>query len=214
MVERLRQFFSSKIIFKNKYLIHLNKCSFKLLYQIMTAKTITENHLHVSEPKWFAIRTRFKSEKIAHRLLKAKGINAYLPIRKLVRRYEKKIRYVDMPLINGFVFVNIIKKEYVQVLETEYVAGFLKFGQNLLAIPDEQIKLIHRLLGENIELDVHPTNLTKGDWVEVMAGPLLGFKGRLIQMDGKEKFIVDLVNAAHSLEITIDIHLLKKIDIE
>ena len=176
-----------------------------------TAIKAPENHLDINEPRWFAIRTRFKSEKLAFKQLTLKGVDAYLPIKKLTRRYSKKIRQVDMPLINSFVFVKIKKIEYVPVLETEYVAGFLKFGQNLLSIPESQIDLIKKLLGEKIEVVVHQDGLKKGDWVEVIAGPLLGLRGQLVTLHGKERVLVELVNSGLTLQIDIENQLLKQI---
>lgn len=172
-----------------------------------------ESHLSEEEPRWFAIRTRFKSEKLAHKQLLNRKIDAYLPIRHLTRRYGRKKREIDLPLINNFVFVKIVKKDYLTVLQTEYVNGFLKLGNNLLAIPETQIELIRRLLGENVEVElVESTGLEKGDWVEVTMGPLLGMQGRLIQIRGKEKVLVDLITSGYSLEISIDNQLLRKID--
>jgi transcription antitermination factor NusG len=174
---------------------------------------IHESHLSEIEPKWFAIRTRFKSEKLAHKQLIARQIDAYLPIRHVLRRYGRKKREIDLPLINNFVFVKILKKDYLTVLQTEYVNGFLKLGHNLLSIPEEQIELIRRLLGENVTVElVENQGLEKGDWVEVTMGPLLGLQGRLVQVKGKEKVIVELITSGYSLEISIDNQLLAKIN--
>lgn len=171
-----------------------------------------ENHLSETEPRWFAVRTRFKSEKVALKQLLSYQINAYLPIKTLTRRYSKKIRHVEMPLINSFVFVKITKAQYIKVLETEYVAGFLKFGQNLLSIPEEQIDLIKRLLGENIEVTANEEHFQKGDMVEVIAGPLLGLRGYLLNIQGKERVMVELTNSGFTLQIDVDYHLLRRID--
>ncbi len=172
-----------------------------------------ESHLDELEPRWFAIRTRYKSEKLAYKQLVSRQIDAYLPIRHLIRRYGRKKREVDLPLINNFVFVKIVKKDYLTVLQTEYVNGFLKLGHNLLSIPEEQIELIRRLLGENIDLEVvENKGLEKGDWVEVTSGPLLGMRGKLVQVKGKEKVLVELINSGYSLEISIDNQLIKRVD--
>lgn len=172
-----------------------------------------ESHLDDIEPRWFAIRTRFKSEKLAHKQLVSRQIEAYLPIRHLLRRYGRKKREIDLPLINNFVFVKIVKKDYLTVLQTEYVNGFLKLGHNLLSIPEEQIELIRRLLGENMDVEVvESQGLEKGDWVEVTMGPLLGMQGKLVQIKGKEKVLVELINSGYSLEISIDNQLLRRVD--
>lgn len=179
----------------------------------MSSKIVNENHLSDTEPRWFAVHTRYKSEKLALKQLTFYGINAYLPIRNLTRRYTSKIRHVELPLINSFVFVKIKKDEYAKVLQTEYVHGFLKFGQNLLSIPESEIDLIRRLIGENIEVTaIEKDYLIKGDLVEVVFGPLLGLKGRLVNIQGKERVVVELTNSGYSLEIDIEAHLLKKIE--
>jgi transcription antitermination factor NusG len=178
-----------------------------------TSKATVENHLSETEPRWFAIRTRYKSEKLAYQQLEKNNIHAYLPLRESIKIYHRKKRVTDLPLINSFVFVKIIKREYIYVLQTEYVSGFLKFGQNLLAIPEEQINLIRRLLGENLDIDIEPSDkvFEKGDWVEVTTGPLLGLRGQLIMVKGKEKVLVELINSGYTLQISIDNQLLKKI---
>ena len=172
-----------------------------------------ENHLDESKPRWFAVRTRFKSEKLAHKQLLAQGVEVYLPIRNVIRIYSRKKRQIDLPLIHNFVFVNIVKKEYVKVLETEYTSGFLKFGQNLLSIPDFQIELIKRLLGENIDVEVvAKTTLLKGDSVEVIAGPLMGLQGNLVNIQGKDTVLVELINSGYTLQLSLDAQLLRKIN--
>jgi transcription antitermination factor NusG len=175
--------------------------------------TSYENHLSESEPKWFAIRTRFKSEKIAMKQLLRMGIETYLPIRQMTRRYGRKIRKVELPLINSFVFVRIKKNEYASVLETEYVSGFLKFGNNLLSIPEIEINMIKRLLGEDIEIEVEPKDdsYIRGDWFEVVKGPLMGMKGCLLNVQGKDKLLIELTNSGHTLHISVDTQLLRKI---
>jgi transcription antitermination factor NusG len=163
-----------------------------------------ENHLHATEPRWFAVKTKFKHEKMAFDLLLRNQIDAYLPLRKLTRRYHRKVRHVDMPLIHSFVFVKVVKKQYIRVLETEYVGGFLRFGKNLLAIPDEQIQILHRLTGEEIPLEVEPNEFRAGVEVEVVAGVLMGMRGRLVSFKGKDKLEIALTNFEHSLLIDID----------
>jgi transcription antitermination factor NusG len=179
------------------------------------AATLTkpnENHISPDTARWFAVRTRFRDEKMALRMLTTYGVHTYLPIQTLTRRYGKKVRHVEMPLINSFVFVKICSHEYKTVLQSEYVTGFLKLGQNILAIPDEQIELMRRLLGEGVELTVEPTiAYQKGDLVEVTAGSLLGLRGTLVNIQGKDKMLVDLINSGYTLQISIDKALLHKI---
>lgn len=170
-----------------------------------------ENHLNETEAKWFAVHTRFKSEKMALKFLSSNDINAYLPIKNLSRHYGKKVRAVEMPLINSCVFVKIKKSEYVKVLETPYTAGFFKIGKNLLAIKEREIELIKKLIGEKIDVEVERKEYLVGDLVEVNSGPLMGLQGKLITINGKQKVAIELINSEFFLKISIDASLLKKL---
>jgi transcription antitermination factor NusG len=59
---------------------------------------------------------------------------------------------------------------------------------------------------------VQEQSYAKGDWVEVTKGPLLGMKGCLLNIQGKDKLLVELTNSGHSLHISIDTDLLRKIN--
>ena len=170
-----------------------------------------ENHLSDKESKWFAVHTRFKSEKMALKYLSSNDVTAYLPLKNLSRKYGNRIRVIEMPLISSCVFVKIKKSEYIKVLETPYTAGFFKIGKNLLSVKDKEIELIQKLIGENIEVEVERKEFLSGDMVEISAGPLMGLQGKLITLNGKQKVAVELINSEFYLKISIELSLLKKI---
>lgn len=112
------------------------------------------NQLDEKELRWFAVYTRSRSEKLVQRMLTKKGIQAYLPLQRLMRRYTRSTRMVDKPLINCYVFVKIIKPQYVPVLETENVSGFVKFNKDMVAIPEHEIDLMRRItLEDGLEIE-------------------------------------------------------------
>jgi transcription antitermination factor NusG len=169
------------------------------------------NQLHESEPRWFAVFTRSKSEKFVQRALTKKDIECYLPLQQLMRRYTRSTRLVEKPLINCYVFVRIVKNQYVRVLETENVAGFVKFNRNMIAIPEAEIDILRRItLEDGLDVTAVPGAFEEGDWVEISAGNLMGMKGRVLKVEGKRKFQVELGHLFHSLLITIDAAFLEK----
>lgn len=170
----------------------------------MSEKELYTNHLHASEPRWFAVYTSVKREKLAHKLLSQKGIHCYLPLLKVTRRYTRKIRTLQLPLISCYLFVKIVRSEYVPVLETEHVLRYIRFSKNLISIPEEEINLIKRVVGEDLPLDVAPTAWHEGDDVEVIAGNLTGLRGKLVALEGKKHFVVELQTLGYSLRMTID----------
>jgi transcription antitermination factor NusG len=128
----------------------------------------------------------------------------------VIRKYERKVKKLEIPLINCYLFVRITKSEYVRVLETEYISRFIKIGKDLIAIPDAEIEILQRVLGENIELEVEQNTFYEGDEVIVSQGNLVGLKGKLVSFQGKEKVMVELATIGYSMLIEMDKSLLTK----
>lgn len=170
------------------------------------------NHLNDSEPRWFAVYTKPKREKLVEKYLRNADISCYLPLQTFTRYYTRKIRKVDLPLINGYIFVKITKKQYVPVLETPDVVHFVKFSKNLIAIPEQDILILRRIVGENIEIEARPlSHIAKGDEVEIIGGRLTGIKGKLVAVENEKNFLVEFNSIGYSLCISVPGHLLQKV---
>lgn len=177
----------------------------------MTSPPPPINQLHETEPRWFAVRTRSKSEKFVQRLLAKKGIQAWVPLQKLMRRYARSTRTVEKPLINAYVFVKITKEHYLPVLETQHTAGFVRFDKHLYAIPEREIDILKRVtLEDGLEVEAIPGAFAAGDAVEIAAGNLMGLRGQVVKVEGKRKFQIALEQLGYSLLITVDVAFLQK----
>jgi transcriptional antiterminator RfaH len=163
-----------------------------------------QHSLSATEPKWFAILTRVKAEKLVCSQLSEKGIKNYVPLQKITRIYSRKRRTVLLPLIYRYVFVNITKSDYVRVLETPHVEMFLKFKQDIIAIPDHEIEWLQRITGENVDFNIENRPYSAGDEVRVVYGNLTGLKGKLIKSLGKNELLVELDHIGIGLRIQID----------
>lgn len=163
------------------------------------------------ELKWYAVYTKYKREKLIHRRLKEKGIETYLPLQQFTRHYKRKKRVVELPLISCYLFTKITRKEEVPVLETPDVVQFVKFNNKLAAIPEEEIRLMKRIVGEEVELEVEPAGLRRGDVVEIIGGNLTGVRGILLQKQSKKNFLVELTHTGYALCMQIDPALLRAV---
>jgi len=169
------------------------------------------NDLAESEYRWFAIYTKYKGEKHVIQSLSKKGIEAYTPLLKTTKKYTRKVKTYEIPILNCYVFVFITKKEYVSVLETEHVINFVKIRKNLVAIPQHEIDLMKRVVGHFDEITLAEENYTIGDQVEIVSGKLTGLKGLLVEINGKKDFLVNLKGAGIQLLINIDPKLIRPI---
>lgn len=110
-----------------------------------------------------------------------------------------------MPLIPSYVFVNISRKEYDSVLQSSYVVNYVRFEGKAATIPDHQIDYL-KLMLEQKDLDVEISHETfrLGQLVEVLAGPLIGLRGKLVHVKGKEKVALEMEKIGYSALIEID----------
>jgi transcription antitermination factor NusG len=166
------------------------------------------NHLEETTSKWFAIFTKYKCEKYVVENLQLKGIDAYVPLLSVTRKYTRKTKHLKIPLINSYAFVYITKRDYVRVLETQYVMGFLKQRKNLISIPAREIELLKRIVGELENVESVPLSFEPGAPVEIIGGNLTGLQGKLIKKQGKNTFVVALETIGYQLEMVIDKNLL------
>ena len=176
-----------------------------------------EIHLSNIESRWFAIYTNYKREKMVADRLKKKGVEHFLPLQKVTRRYTRKVKHLELPLINCYLFVKIKKSEYIRVVETQDVLNFVRLSKNLISIPETEIDVLRLVVGENIEVEAQESrslSLCNGDEVEILGGSLTGMKGILLNQKNEKNFVIELENMGYSLIMDIDPSLLRKIKSE
>lgn len=161
--------------------------------------------------RWYAISTRYKSEKYVVGLITRKRIEAYVPLIRKTKRYTRKIKTYDIPLINCYAFVRIDRSQIVPVLETPNVVGFVKPGDEIIAVRDEEMQLLKRITGEIELIQAEPVSLTPGDRVEIISGNLTGIRGLLTKQNGKHEFVIELDSLGYQLRMVVDKHALRKI---
>ena len=175
-------------------------------------RNIILNQISPTEKRWFAVYTKYKCEKYVAEQLFKKNIEAYVPLISKSKRYTRKIKTYEVPLINCYVFICITKDQYVPVLETEYVMKFLKQGKDLLAIPSAEIDILKRVAGDIEEAYESENVFFEGETVEVISGHLTGMRGKIITRSGKHSFVIDLETIGYQLRINIDIRLLRPLN--
>ena len=161
--------------------------------------------------RWYAVKTRYKCEKQVKKHLSARGIECYLPLLQRTKRYQRKVKRYEVPLINCYVFVRIDLEQRVEVLSNYNVVDFLKIGGEISRVTDEEMAIMKRVVGEIAEVQVDPCKWSHGDEVEVISGSLTGLTGKLMTRAGKHELMVCLETMGCQLRMQIDESLLRRI---
>jgi transcription antitermination factor NusG len=153
---------------------------------------------------WHAVYVKSRAEKKAQLELQAKEIETFLPLQRKLRQWSDRKKWVELPLISGYLFVRISRKEYDQVLKSNNVVSYVKFEGIAAVIPEYQIDYLKLMLKQNSSVvEITREKLEPGQLIEVISGPLIGLKGKLQKIKGKNKVAVEFEQLGYSALVEI-----------
>lgn len=142
---------------------------------------------------WYAVYVKSRAEKKAQTELQIQEIETFLPLQRKLRQWSDRKKWVEMPLISGYLFVKASRKEYDLILQSNYVVSYVRFEGKAAIIPDYQIEYLKLMLKQdNSEIEITREKLKPGQIIEVVAGPLIGLRGKLQKIKGKNKVAIEL----------------------
>jgi transcription antitermination factor NusG len=137
---------------------------------------------------WHAIYVHSRAEKKVHSELTRKEIEAFLPLQRKLRQWSDRKKWVEVPLISGYVFVRITRKEYDTVLQIDNVMQYVRFEGKAAVVRDHDIEVLKRILGQSdLEVEITLDELLPGMLVEIVSGPMMGIRGELVSFRGNNK---------------------------
>lgn len=109
-----------------------------------------------------------------------------------------------MPLITGYLFVKISRSEYDLVLQSNYIVSYVRFEGKAAIINEIQIDYLKLMLKQdNLDIEITKQTFEPGQMIEVIAGPLIGVRGKLIRIKGKNKVAIELEQLGYSALVEI-----------
>lgn len=154
---------------------------------------------------WYAIYVKSRHEKKVAELLEEKGIEAYVPLKKILKQWSDRKKWVEEPVITCYVFVNIDGSQRESVLQTQSVVGYVRNNKQDAKVSNQEIEIMKSILSEpDLEVNLETERLCVGQLCEVISGPLVGKKVKLYELKGKKKVGVCLEEL--KMGLTIDIN--------
>jgi len=160
---------------------------------------------------WFALYTRPRHEKKVYDLLVQKKVETFLPLIERMHQWKDRKKKVSTPLFTSYVFVKIDLKDRFYSLQTHGVVRLVSFGGKPATIPDWQIEQLKQVIKypETVKLEHY---LREGDWVRVIDGPFRNIKGRLKELRGESRVVINIDGIYQSASFVIDKTLVQKIE--
>lgn len=152
------------------------------------------------EVHWYVGRTRSCQERKSAEALARLGIESYIPIQKVRRKWSDRVKVVDQLLLPHIVFVRCTEQKRKEMLEAVYgLVGYMmdrgSTGRRALIVPDSQMddfKFVINGMNGVAEVEITGGRIRQGDTVEFINGPMRGFRCECVELHGKKNIVVRL----------------------
>ncbi len=159
--------------------------------------------------QWWVVHTKSRNEKALAQELCARDISYFLPMTlKVSRKSHRRFKSL-LPLFTGYLFFCGRDEQRLEVLRTNRVANMLEVNDQETLI--SELYQIEKAIRAGVPLVPHDY-IRRGQWCRVIAGPLMGLEGIVLEARQGTRLIlqVDILGQATSVEI--DIHMIEPID--
>jgi transcription antitermination factor NusG len=163
---------------------------------------ITGRHMD-RKSDWYALHTRYQHEKLVAELLALKGFQTFLPTYRTTRQWKDRKKQLSLPLFPGYLFVEDVDEQKVQVLNTPGVCSIISVAGVPSVIASDEIASIRRAVDSVYAVEPHPF-LNEGDVVRVKSGPLAGLEGILTGKKGAYRLVISIQMLGRSAAVEID----------
>lgn len=159
-----------------------------------------------SPKPWFAVRTRARAEKVAALQIKACGIEEFLPLYHVRRKWFDRMKVVSLPLFSGYLFCRCDRQAVTKVSCVSAVANVVGFGNEGAIVPEHEIEAVRRLVASGLPASPCPF-LREGMIVRIRRGPLEDVTGRLVKVKSHYRIVisVEMLNRSVSVEVAPEI---------
>lgn len=166
------------------------------------------------ERHWYVAYTRPRQEKSTQKEIADMGIEAYVPLRKTIKKWSDRKKMVEEPLLRSYIFIHANESERVRAIEAQGAVRYIFFSGQPAIARDRDIQFLKRLLQEEADFDVQTDHIPKGTEVEVVAGLFIGHRGELVDYLNRSRVVLRFEQAGFALTTNIAVQDVRPVGIE
>ncbi|MDR0395147.1 MAG: UpxY family transcription antiterminator [Tannerella sp.] len=149
----------------------------------LNIETIQNDSKTRTRLNWYALYTKPRAEKRVDEKLKTRGIESYLPLHRSPRVWSDRVKIVDIPLFNSYIFVRCRKSEILYMNKICGVARIVFYDGKPAIIRQNEIDSIKTFIKK-----ASGKALCKGDEVEILTGSMKNISGKIVRI--KKKYLL------------------------
>jgi transcription antitermination factor NusG len=127
-----------------------------------------------------------------------------------MRIWSDRKKIVELPLLNGYVFVNEESNKNDIILQTQGVVNFVRSEGKIAVIPEHEMNRLKQLveLGYQLESTAIERKYNEGDKIKINSGALKGIEGFVIEQKGNRYIEVLLDSIGRCIRVKLPQELL------
>lgn len=162
---------------------------------------------------WFAVYVNVKHEKKVVQKLQDIHVEAYSPMVKKLQQWSDRKKWVEFPMLSGYVFVKINIADKEKVLSCAGVFAFIKFNGIEARIRDSEIRILKSIEESGYDVTQELAEVKLNDAVIITQGPLKGLKGTIIQFQNTDYVQLELESLNQTIKVKVPKHIIKSVEI-
>jgi transcription antitermination factor NusG len=160
---------------------------------------------------WKVVYVAPRAEKKVSKRLTQLGIDNYVPLKREKRQWSDRQKWVEFPLISGYVFVRPNNANRELVFKAEGILNFVRSNGKDAEVTVREIQVLQMIEEKGYYVEGHFERLSVGDYTEIIEGPFKGLKGIITEMSDEKKFQILIESIDFHLTIKLTPELIKRI---
>lgn len=148
---------------------------------------------------WYVLYTSPRAEKQVRDRLQAKGIDCWLPLHRTPRKWSDRVKMIDIPLYNSYIFVHTTEANLHELYKVYGVNRIVHYNGKPAIIRQNEIDAIKYFLQQAAE-----RTLVEGEEVEILCGSLKNISGVVKTIKRKHLILfIESINATVCVSLEV-----------
>jgi transcription antitermination factor NusG len=154
--------------------------------------------------QWFALTVKRQHERRVEGVLRAAGVDTFLPLYRARRQWSDRVKDLDAPLFPGYVFGRCSLRDRARIVKTPGVARIVGFAGLPAPVAQQEIEGVRAALASKLPLGPWPYFSRAGGRVRIERGPLRGLEGTLLREGSCLRLVLGVELLQRSLAVEVD----------
>lgn len=152
---------------------------------------------------WYAVQVRARHEKLVASALAWKGYESFLPMYRARRRWSDRVKELELPLFDGYLFCRLDANQRLPLLITPGVIRIAGIGKAPLPVEESEVAAVMSIVLAGAQAEPHPY-LEIGQRVRIDRGTMSGVEGILLAQKKPARLVVSVTLLQRSVSVEID----------